>query len=82
MIFNTRRKMERTKKKHLLSFLPEFLKQLVNMFNEMRAEFVQEYREKKYISKLSFLITKWRSWEDKIDDQEAYERVEILTISG
>ena len=47
MIFNPRRKMERVKKTALVSFLLDFPKQFVNMFNEMKAEFIHECRVKK-----------------------------------
>ena len=60
----------------LVSFLQDFPKQMVNMFNEKKAEFIQECRERneellELQGEVKYLNNKVTQLEDKIDDQEA-----------
>ena len=71
----------------LVSFFQDFPKQIVNMFNEMKTEFVQECRERneklvELQSEVKYLNNKVTQLEDKIDDQEAYERRDTLIINA
>ena len=54
---------EKSLRTAVVSFLRDFPKQIVNMLNEMKAEFVQKCENKmknwlNYRAKLSFLVTK------------------------
>ena len=71
----------------LVSFLQDFPKQIVNMFTVMKAEFIHECRERnekllELQNEVKYLNNKVTQLEDKIDDQEAYERRDTLIISG
>ena len=74
-------------KSTLLAFASDFKDEFTNMFTEMKSDFLQVCRAKdakieQLEGEVSSLKTKLYKLEEKIDDQEAYERRDTIIISG